>query len=502
MGIITNLIKHLSTQRLREIENFRTNPIEVQDSQFRTLIEGAERCSYGEHYGVTSKDSYREFSQKFPIVTYEDLAPWVDRMREGESDVLWKDKVHWFAKSSGTTQDKSKYLPLTSSSLKECHQKGAKDVVHIALDSHPDLDIFEGKVLTLGGSHTIDNKQQSDIHAGDLSAILIETTPSLFSIKRSPRKEIALTADFYRKVELICESCSKEDIRAFAGVPSWNLILLKSILEYTGKSQICDVWPNMQLFMHGGVKFDPYRESFNQIIGGDRMKYIETYNASEGFFGIEDESGKGDMLLMLDYEVFYEFIPMSNFGDWSRVIPLEDVKVGVNYAMIITTSGGLWRYLIGDTVSFTSTHPYRIKITGRTKQYINAFGEELIVDNSDSAIKRAAEATSAQVIEYSAAPIYMSENSKGSHQWIIEFEREPDDFDLFCKILDQTLQELNSDYGAKRENNFTLLPPSIIKAPKGLFTRWMESRGKVGGQNKIPRLSNNREYIDSLLKLF
>lgn len=496
MTLLSKIVRTALSGRVKAIDEFKERPFDVQDKQLKKLLTHFAHCSY---VAVDENMGYEKFATAVPVVTYEELSPFVDRIREGETCVLWDESVKWFAKSSGTTQDKSKFLPVTHSSLNNCHFRGMRDVLALAMESYPDLNIFGGRTLTLGGSHTLDKLSKGGSRAGDLSAILIENTPTAASIVRSPSKETALISDFNKKVETICRECATQDIRAFAGVPSWNLVLLRSLLEYTGKSDVCQMWPNVELFMHGGVNFAPYRDVFRQLFPSDKMKYIESYNASEGFFAIQDDKTSEDMLLMLDYEVFYEFMPMDSFGDTSSCVTLEGVKKGINYAMIITTSGGMWRYMIGDTVMFTSMNPYKIKITGRTKQFINAFGEELIVNNSDSAVVEASKVTGAQVSEYTVAPIFMDGKNKGGHEWIIEFEKEPDSFDTFCSVLDRTLRELNSDYDAKRTNNFTLMPPKITVATKGSFYKWMESRGKIGGQNKIPRLSNNREYIDSLI---
>ncbi|MFI3268133.1 MAG: GH3 auxin-responsive promoter family protein, partial [Rikenellaceae bacterium] len=385
-------------------------------------------------------------------------------------------------------------------SIYKCQYKGMKDVIALAAYSNDTFSASLGKTLTLGGAHELDTLSAKGARSGDLSSILIEHTPFYMSMFRAPSKKIALEKDFVTKVEAIARVCSKQNVTSFAGVPSWNLILLEKILEYTGKSNINEVWPNMELFMHGGVSFTPYRETYKKLIPSPRMKYIESYNASEGFFAIQDNPKSEELLLMLDYGVFYEFLAVSDVCDTSKTIPLEDVQLGVNYAIIITTNGGLWRYMIGDTVTFTSVSPYRIKITGRTKQYMNAFGEEVIVDNSNKAIFEASQQTGAAVMEYSAAPVYMEFNEKGRHEWIIEFSKEPNSFEKFCEILDKALQQANSDYEAKRSNNATLEMPIIRRVEPGTFQKWMEKRGKVGGQNKVPRLSNTREYVDSLLE--
>lgn len=499
MSIITKIIKNLSSERLAEIDFFRHQPSAVQNGQFKQLIKELSLTEYGRMFGITDTTDYSMFTKTLPVVEYNDLTPFITRHRQGESNILIPGNIGWYAKSSGTTDSKSKFIPVPKSHLERCHYRGTKDVIAFLTDNYPNLDMFSGKALTLGGSHTIDEISENGAHYGDLSAILIQNAPFYTAFARMPAKDIALISNFDEKIEKICESCVGENITSIAGVPSWNLVMLGKILEYTGKKNICEVWENMEVFMHGGVNFNPYRSEFQRVIPSPNMKYIESYNASEGFFSIQDEKNRDDMLLMLDYGIFYEFLAMSDIADHSKTIPLEGVEVGVNYAMIISTLGGLWRYMIGDTVVFTSTTPYKIKITGRTKLFINAFGEEIIIDNADKALSEACRATKAEINEYTAAPVFMQDGEKGSHEWIIEFRHEPDNMQLFCDTLDKILQNINSDYEAKRHNNTTLLFPRISNVPKGTFFRWMERRGRVGGQNKVPRLSNDRKYVDDLL---
>lgn len=499
MNILTKIVHMGLYSRVNSITEFCKTPFEAQNRQLQILLAHFEKTEYAKHFSVSKNDSYDKFAQKLPVVKYDDISPWVDKVREGKNNILWDEPIKWFAKSSGTTGKSSKFLPVSENSLHNCHYRGMKDVITLSIESHPGIDIFGGKAMTLGGSHALDLLSGCGAHSGDLSAILIENTPKLASFVRVPSQKVALEPDFGRKVELICKECAAMNVTSIAGVPSWNLVMLKALLDYTGKSCVADVWPNIELFMHGGISFAPYREIYDKVIGSSRMKYIESYNASEGFFAIQDDHSRDDMLLMLDYEVFYEFLPLSSLEDTSKCVPLEGVRQGVNYAMIISTSGGMWRYMIGDTVTFTSTNPHRIKITGRTTQYINTFGEEIIVDNSDKAIMEASKLTGAVVKEYSAAPIYMSCDTKGAHEWIIEFERKPESLELFCEHLDKTLAKLNSDYEAKRKNDSTLYAPKIIVAESGTFYNWMKHRGKQGGQNKVPRLANNREYIDSII---
>lgn len=499
MSIITKIVKNLSSERLVEIDFFRRHPFAVQSGQFRQLIKELSLTEYGRTFGITDTTDYPMFAKVLPVVEYNDLSSFITRHRQGESHILVSGNIGWYAKSSGTTDSKSKFIPVPKSHLERCHYRGTKDVIAFLTDNYPNLDMFSGKSLTLGGSHTVDEISENGTRYGDLSAILIQNAPFYTAFARMPAKEIALISNFDEKIEKICETCVGENITSIAGVPSWNLVMLDKILDYTGKKNICEVWENMEVFMHGGVNFNPYRSEFQRVIPSANMKYIESYNASEGFFSIQDEKDRDDMLLMLDYGVFYEFLATSDIGDHSKVIPLEGVEIGINYAMIISTLGGLWRYMIGDTVIFTSTTPYKIKITGRTKLFINAFGEEVIIDNADKSLSAACRATKAEISEYTAAPIFMQDGVKGGHEWIIEFSREPNDIKLFCDTLDKTLQSINSDYEAKRFNDTTLLFPKILSVSTGTFFHWMEKRGRVGGQNKVPRLSNDRKYVDDLI---
>ncbi len=499
MNLYPRIIKAGMTRRLKQIDHFRCHPVEVQEEQLRHLIERAAKTDFGRHHGFTEIRSICEYQSRVPLMSYEEFYPYIDRARFGGKNIVWPGETKWFAKSSGTTSSKSKYIPVTQDGLWRSHMQGPLDCIAFNVTKHPDTRVYGGKTLTLGGSHRIEREGEHAL-TGDLSAILIHNTPRIANIKRVPKTSTALISDFEEKVERICDECVGEDVRSLAGVPSWNLVMLKKVLDYTGKNNLLEVWPNLELFIHGGVNFSPYREIYHELIPTPDMHYMETYNASEGFFGISDDFSD-DMLLMLDYGIFYEFLPLANLDDPSKSVPIEGVRTGVNYAMIISSSNGLWRYLIGDTVEFTSTSPYRIHISGRTKHYINAFGEEVIVDNAEKAIRAACDATGAEVTEYTAAPIYMNINSKGSHQWVIEFSKQPNEMKDFRNALDEALQNVNSDYEAKRCKNTTLYPPTVTPVPEGTFMRWMESRGKTGGQNKVPRLSNDRTYVDSILEL-
>ena len=501
MPLINSVINWLNFKRIYQIELYCKFSREIQKEVLFQLLLSARETEYGKLYNFENIQTVEGFQSSLPLQTYEDIKPWVDRLRQGEKDILWPGETRWFAKSSGTTSDRSKFIPVTKESLEQCHFRGGKDVLALYVRNHPDSKIFLGKALTLGGSHSINNFSNNSYY-GDLSAILIENIPFWTQFIRIPKAEIALIEEFEEKIEKIMASSLDENVTSIAGVPSWNLVMLKRFLEKTGKNNILEIWPNLELFIHGGVNFDPYREQFRKIIPSAKMHYMETYNASEGFFAIQDNPSLHDMLLMLDLGIFYEFIPMKDFDTANPpVLTLTDVETDENYAMVITTNGGLWRYIIGDTVKFTSKSPYRIKITGRTRHFINAFGEEVIIDNAEQAMKVACERTGAVIHEYTAGPIFMGEGQKGAHQWIIEFEKKPDNADLFVSILDNALKTLNSDNEAKRHKNLSLEMPHLVIAPQGTFYRWMKQRGKIGGQNKIPRLANDRQYLDQLLEL-
>lgn len=501
MPLINSVVQWLNFKRIYQIQLYREHPLEIQAETLFRLVNSARDTEWGKTHGFDKIDNFSDFQKSMPLQTYDDIKLYVERLREGEKNVLWPGEVRWFAKSSGTTSDKSKFIPVTKESLEECHLRGPKDVFAQYLKNYPDSKVLKGKILTLGGSHRVNRSDNNSIY-GDLSAIMIENVPFWADFVRTPSAEIALIEEFEEKIEKIIETTLDQNVTSFAGVPSWYLVLFNRILEKTGKSNILEVWPNMEVFAHGGVNFEPYRQQYKKIFPSDKMHYMETYNASEGFFGIQDSPHSTDMLLMLDYGVFYEFIPMKEFGtDNSRVLTLKDVEVGENYAIVISTNAGLWRYIIGDTIQFTGKYPFKFKITGRTKHFINAFGEEIIIDNAENAIKIACDHTGAVVNEYTAGPVFMGDNRKGAHQWIIEFETPPDDLEHFITVLDNSLKTINSDYEAKRHKNLTLERPHVKAANKGTFYKWMKTRNKVGGQNKIPRLSNDRKYLDDLLEM-
>ncbi len=477
-------------------------PIEVQTEVFDALIAQAKSTAWGKQYRYSSILSPAIFRERVPLQTYEDLKPYVQRLQQGEQNILWPTNINWFAKSSGTTSDRSKFIPVSREALEDCHYKGGKDLLAMYDHNHPDNTLYVGKSLVLGGSSQI-NTFRKDSYWGDLSSILINNLPLWVEFRRIPDKTIALMDDWETKIEAIAQNVKDEDVTVMAGVPSWTLVLLRRVLEVTGKENIAEVWPNLQLYMHGGVNFAPYESQFRAIIGSPGMKYYQTYNASEGFFGLQDRYGADDMLLLLDYGIYYEFIEAEHTHlQQPTTIGLEDVQIGKNYEIVISTNAGLWRYRIGDTIAFTSVHPFRIKVTGRTKHFINAFGEELIIDNAEKALQVACKSATCTISEYTAGPVYMNEFGKqGAHEWLIEFDSAPANLEFFAEKLDEALREVNSDYDAKRKGSLTLNPPIVKAMPKHSFYNWLKSKGKLGGQHKVPRLSNHREIIEELQAL-
>ncbi|MCD8187023.1 MAG: GH3 auxin-responsive promoter family protein, partial [Rikenellaceae bacterium] len=498
-SLLSRLMSLVFSKRQEQIEYFRKHPRQPQKKQFSRLIDRGRLTAFGRDHGFDQIRNYSCFQRQVPVQDYDSLKPYINRAREGEDSVLWPGKVKWFAKSSGTTNDISKFIPVTPDGLTDTHMRGPKDVMTLVLHLFPDTKAYDGKLLTLGGSHKLD-PLGTQAQSGDLSSILIENTPLWARTKRVPRPETALIEDFEEKVRKICEETIDKRVTAFAGVPSWNLVMMNKILEITGKNKLLELWTDLSYFIPGGMNFEPYREQYEKLIPSTDMRYMETYNASEGFFAIQDDPRSKDLLLMLDYGMFYEFLPTDQLDNPAKAVPLSQVKKGVNYALIISNSNGLWRYMIGDTVEFTSIKPHKIRITGRTKLYLNAFGEEIIIDNADRAIRAASQATGATVQDYTAAPVFMQGRSKGAHEWLIEFSREPDSLSGFAQALDQMLQQLNSDYQAKRYKDTTLYAPVVRALSPGTFYVWMESRGKVGGQHKVPRLSNERKYVEELLR--
>ncbi len=495
------LIKLTLNNKAQRLELYHTIPFEIQLKELMRLLNFSRNTEFGKKYGFGKIHTIEQFQRQLPLFHYEDNKPYFERIRNGEQNIVWPTKIKWFAKSSGTTNDKSKFIPVTYEGLKECHFQGGMDVLAMYSNNYKKNKLFQGKCITLGGSHQmeINNKE---IRNGDLSAIMIYNMPLWANIKRSPSKSVALIADWEEKLEKLTSEIIHENITSFAGVPSWNLVLMKHIIDFTGKNNLLELWPNMELFMHGGISFIPYKDQFIKLFPSESMHYMETYNSSEGFFGIQNDPKNESMLLMLDYGIFYEFIPLEQINNSNpQAFHLGEVKENVNYAMVITSSNGLWRYIIGDTIKFTSLSPFKVMITGRTKHFINAFGEELIIDNAEKALHKACEITHSQISDYTAAPIFMNDTTKGSHEWIIEFEVEPIDLDQFIGELDKALMSVNSDYEAKRYKDITIGKPVVRKVGKNTFYRWFEEKHKLGGQNKMPKLSNDRKYVEEILKL-
>lgn len=487
-------------KRLHQIELFLKYPNEVQKELLEKLLLKAKDTEVGKKYDFASIHSYREFARRVPINTYEDIFQDIERSRRGESNIFWPHPIKWYAKSSGTTNAKSKFIPVSEESLEDCHYAASKDLLLMYLNNNKKRKLFRGKSLRLGGSK--ENYFEHDTIYGDLSAILIDNMPFWASFSSTPNTEISLMSDWEEKMKAIVETTVKENVTSLAGVPSWMLVVLQKVLDYTGADNLLEVWPDLEVYFHGGVNFEPYASQYKKLIPTNNFQYYEVYNASEGFFAVQDRNNSKDLLLMLDYGIFYEFIPMDTYGTSDeKIIPLSKVEVGKNYAVVITTNAGLWRYKIGDTIRFTSTSPYRIRVSGRTKHFINVFGEELIIENADRALKKAMQVTNSEIVDYTAGPIFMDGKEKGAHEWIIEFKKAPENMEQFRDVLDQNLQELNSDYQAKRHNNMTLEKLKINSARPNLFYTWAKKRDKLGGQNKIPRLANDRLYLEELLKL-
>jgi hypothetical protein len=501
MAILSPIFNRLNARRLNQIDFFKRHPVEVQEELLRKLLMRSSGTEWGKLHGYSSLKGITDYQKSVPLQKYEDIIPYIEKLQKGEPNLLWPGEVKWFAKSSGTTSTKSKFIPVTRESLEDCHYRGVKDILVIYSNNRPDTNIFSGKGLILGGSHRINNLNRDSL-CGDLSAILIENAPFWADLFRTPKASVALLEDFEEKLERITKLTTEVNVTNISGVPSWFLVLIKQILSYTGKKNLLDVWPGLEVFFHGGISFVPYRDQFRHFIEGEQMQYMETFNASEGFFGLQDDPSSSDMLLMLDLGVFYEFIPVDSIESPDPpVYSIADVKEGVSYAMVISTNCGLWRYLIGDTIIFTSLAPHKFTISGRTRNFINAFGEEVIIDNAEKAINAACKATGALICEYTAGPVYIGTESKGSHEWLIEFEKDPDDLKKFTVVLDETLKSVNSDYEAKRFKDLNLVLPVVRSLPIGTFYRWLRERNKLGGQNKVPRLSNSREFLNELLRM-
>ncbi len=482
------------------MELFLKYPNEVQLELLHVLLETAKNTEFGKSYDFSTIHNYETFKERVPIRSYEDYEPMIERSRLGEHNIFWPTPIKWFAKSSGTTSAKSKFIPVSQESLEDCHFAAGKDLLCMYLNNNENAKLFTGKSLRLGGSKEL--YKENGTSFGDLSAIIIDNMPFWADFSSTPSSEVSLMSDWEYKMKAIVNETIQENVTSLAGVPSWMLVLLNEVLEATGKENLFEIWSNLEVYFHGGVSFEPYRDQYNKILPKNSFKYYEIYNASEGFFAIQDHNDSSELLLMLDYGIFYEFIPMGTYGTKDeKVIPLSEVEIGENYAVIITTNAGLWRYQIGDTVRFTSTNPYRIKVSGRTKHHINVFGEELIIENAEEALRKTTKTTNSEIVEYTVAPIFMIGREKGAHEWVIEFNKPPEDIDLFKHLLDQNLQQVNSDYEAKRYNDTTLNMLQIQEARKGLFYDWLKKNNKLGGQHKIPRLSNKRTYMDELLEL-
>jgi GH3 auxin-responsive promoter len=500
MKLLSPAISSLARMRLWRIDGWKNNPLDAQREVLQDLVTSAQYTEFGRKYNFSELFNVRAFKEAVPIHEYNDLKPYIERMMNGEQNILWNTPVYWFAKSSGTTSDKSKFIPISDESLQDSHFKAAKDVLTMYYQCHPESELLTGKGLVIGGSHSV-NPMNNEAQYGDLSAVLLQNTPFWGHWIRTPDLSIALMDEWENKIEKLAESTIKENVTSISGVPTWTLILFKRILELTGKKTITEVWPSLELYMHGGVSFIPYKEQFQKLIG-KKINYLDLYNASEGFFAAQDIPAEEGMLLFVDHGIFMEFMPVSEYGKENpQTIGLQDVEIGKNYALVISTNCGLWRYLLGDTVQFTSLKPFRIKVSGRLKHYMNAFGEEVIVDNSDQAITIACEKTGAVVNDYTAAPVYFSDASNGAHEWLIEFDKEPESLETFTNELDTALKNINSDYEAKRHKSIALRLPIVHALKKGTFAEWLRNKGKLGGQHKVPRLSNERKFLEEILFL-
>ncbi len=498
--LVNSIATWFLKKRFHQIELFLKYPNEVQHELLQTLIDTAKDTEIGKQYDFASINSYETFSERVRVSSYEDYQDTIERSRKGEQNIFWPTPIKWFAKSSGTTNAKSKFIPVSTDSLEDCHYAASKDLLCMYLNNNENSQLFTGKSLRLGGSKEL--YEENGTVFGDLSAILIDNMPFWAEFSSTPSNKVSLMSDWEAKMQAIVDETIQENVTSLAGVPSWMLVLLNNVLETTGKSNLIEIWPNLEVYFHGGVSFMPYKDQYKNILPKKNFKYYEIYNASEGFFAIQDLNNSSELLLMLDYGIFYEFIPMNTYGTTNqKIIPLSEVEKDTNYAVIITTNAGLWRYKIGDTVRFTSIDPYRIKVSGRTKHHINAFGEELIIENAEDALKKVCKKTKAEIVDYTAAPIFMEGKEKGAHEWLIEFKTPPKDIDYFNELLDNALKSLNSDYEAKRYNNMTLNKPKINQAREHLFYDWLKGNNKLGGQHKVPRLSNTRDYLDELLNM-
>lgn len=502
MALINSVLSWLLKKRFHQIELFMKYPHEVQEEWFKKLIANAKETEWGKKFDYKSINTINEYKERVPVNDYEALKPYINRLRKGEQNILWNSEIKLFAKSSGTTSDKSKFIPVSQEALEECHYKGGKDMLSIYCNNYPETLIFDGKGLSMGGSHRITEINNEIYYDGDLSALIVQNLPSWAEFIRVPKRSVALMDEWESKIEKMALSTINHDVTNILGVPSWTLLLMRHILEITGRKNLLEVWPNLEVFFHGGVNFEPYINQFKELIPSDKMHYMETYNASEGFFGLQDRTDSDDLLLMLDYGIFYEFLPMNQLElEHPQTLTLGQVKKDVNYAIVISTNGGLWRYLIGDTIRFTSLNPYRIRITGRTVNFINAVGEEVIIDNAIKALAIACNKCQAIISDFTAAPVYFSAGNNAAHEWLIEFEKAPENIEYFAETLDNALKSLNSDYEAKRYHNMILRPPIVRQLPEKTFYNWLKKKNRLGGQNKVPKLSNDRLYVDEILEL-
>ncbi len=501
MSIINSVMTWLMKKRVHQIDLFKKYPYEVQQEVLHHLIETARYTEFGKKHAFQQIKTRQDFKNQVPVQSYEEFYPYIDRLLHGEQNILWPTPIKWFAKSSGTTNAKSKFIPVSQEALEDCHYKGGKDLLSIYVNNYPETEIFSGKNLAIGGSQQLNPlDENANTFCGDVSAVLMKNLPFWAQFSRTPRLEIALMDNWEEKVEKIARATLHENVTSMAGVPTWTVVLLQRILEITGRKHILEVWPHLELFIHGAVSFTPYQALFQKLIPSSQMHYLETYNATEGFFGIQDQKNSKEMLLMLDYGIYYEFIPMEDIeSDNPRLFDISEVETGKNYAMVITTNAGLWRYKIGDTIKFTSVNPFRFVISGRTKHFINAFGEELMVENAEKGIALACEKTGALVEDFTAAPRYIGDGTKGCHEWIIEFSKEPANLPEFVQLLDDALRSLNSDYDAKRFKDIVVEKPIVHVAERGTFYQWMKKRGKLGGQNKVPRLANDRKNLEEIM---
>lgn len=500
--MINSVLSWLMKKRFHQIELFMKYPHEVQEEWFKKLIYAARNTEWGRLYDYKSINSPDVFRDRVPLNDYDSLKPYIERLRAGEQNLLWNSEIKLFAKSSGTTSDKSKFIPVSQEALEECHYKGGKDMLSMYCNNQPDTLLFDGRGLAMGGSHTITEINNEVYYHGDLSALIVENLPYWAEFIRVPKKSVALMDQWEQKIEKMATETIGHNVTNILGVPSWTLLLLRRVLEITGKQSIIEVWPNLEVFFHGGVNFSPYRNQFDSLIDNPEMKYMDTYNASEGFIGLQDRTDSEELLLMLDYGIYYEFVPMDTFHEeHPKALGLHEVETGVNYAMVMSTNGGLWRYLIGDTIRFTSISPFRFNITGRTKNFVNAVGEEVIEDNALKALAVACEKCAAEIVDFTMAPVYFANNENASHEWLIEFEKAPENIEYFAETLDNALKSLNSDYEAKRYHNMVLRAPMVKEMPPKTFYNWLKMKNKLGGQYKVPRLYNNRKYVDEILEM-